>query len=245
MNDSEIYQYLIHLFCPLDYCHPSSTRVEINLNLPNGYDAQCANHSTGLLCGACQSGLSLSLGSLHCICCPSHWPVSLAAILAGILLVIFILLFNLIVSVGILNAIIFYANILEIRNSSNIPTSNFDVASLLVSLNLEASFDVCFFGGMDAFWKSLLQLCFPIYIFSLVILIILISEHSSKFSNLIGKRNPVATLATLIQLSYTHTQCNSSKSYLPLSFAVLHYPDGSQQMVWLTDTSVDYLRGKH
>ena len=204
----------------------------------------------GLLCGACQSGLSLSLGSLHCICCPSHWPVSLAAIviaaiLAGILLVIFLLLFNLTVAVGILNVIILYANILEIRNSSNILTSNFDVASLLVSFNLEASFDVCFFGGMDAFWKSLLQLCFPIYIFSLVILIILISEHSSKISNLIGKRNPVATLATLIQLSYTHTQCNSSKSYLPLSFVFLHYPDGSQQMVWLTDTSIDYLQGKH
>ena len=157
MNDSEIYQYLIHLFCPLDYCHPSSTRVEINLNLPNGYDAQCANHCTGLLCGACQSGLSLSLGSLHCICCPSHWPVSLACCyrhccyISQDTSVIFILLFNLTVSVGILNAIIFYASILEIRNSSNILTSNFDVASLLVSLNLEASFDVCFFGGMDAF----------------------------------------------------------------------------------------------
>ena len=119
---------------------------------------QSANHRTGLLCGACQSDLSLSLGSSHCICCPSHWPVSLAAIiiaaiLAGIILVIFVLLFNLTVAVGTLSAIIFYANIFGIRNSSNVLTSNFDVASLLVSLNLEASFDVCFFEGMDAFWK--------------------------------------------------------------------------------------------
>ena len=112
------------------------------------------------------------------------------------------LLLNLTVAVGTPNAIVFYVNILEIRNSSNILLSN--IASLLMSLNLEAGLEACFFEGMDAFWKSLLQLGFPVYIiFSLVILIILISEHSSKFSNLIDKRNPVATLAALILLLYT------------------------------------------
>ena len=109
-------------------------------------------------------------------------------------------------------------------------------------LKLESGFDVCFFQGMDAFWKSLLQLTFPVYIISLVIIIIIISEHSSKFSNFIGKRNPVATLATLILLSYTtllHTVITA------LSFAVLYYPDGSQRTVWLADASIDYLKGKH
>ena len=245
-HDPEIYQYLIHPYCPLDYCHPSSSRVEINLNLPNGSDAQCANGRTGLLCGTCQPGLSLSLGSSHCIRCPPHWPANLASIvtaslLAGILLVVFVLLLNLTVAVGTLNAVIFYANVLGVKNSSKILTSN--VASLLVSwLNLEAGFDACLFEGMDAFWKSLLQIAFPVYIISLVILIILISECSSKFSNFIGKRNPVATLATLILLSYTKLLNTVITS---LSFSVLNYPDGSQQTVWHADTSIDYLRGKH
>ena len=30
-----------------------------------------------------------------------------------------------------------------------------------------------------------------------------------------------------------------------LSFAVLHYPDGSQEMVWLPDGNVKYFQGKH
>ena len=247
-DDSEGYQYLKHPYCPLDYCHPSSSRVEINLNLPNGSDAQCANGRTGLLCGTCQPGLSLSLGSSHCIHCPPHWPVSLTAIiiatlLAGILLVVFIMLLNLTVAIGTLNAIVLYANILAIRNSTFLKFSNTNFAAVFISwLNLEVGIDACFFERMDAFWKTVLQLAFPTYIISLVIIVIIIGEHSSRFSNLIGKRNPVATLATLILLSYTKLLNTVITS---LSFAVLHYPDGSQRTVWLTDASVDYLRGKH
>ena len=247
-DDSEGYQYLIHPYCPLDYCHPSSARVEINLNLPNGHDAQCANGRTGLLCGTCQSGLSLSLGSSHCIRCPSHWSVyvvsiTLASLLAGILLVAFVLLLNLTVAVGTLNAIIFYANILAARHSLFLKFSTSSFATVFISwLNLEIGFNGCFFKGMDAFSKTALELAFPVYIISLVILIIVAGEYSNKFSSLIGKRNPVATLATLVLLSYTKLLNTVITS---LSFTVLHYPDGSHRTVWLADASVDYLRGKH
>ena len=97
--------------------------MEVILNLPNGSDAQCAHGRSGLLCETCQSGLSLSIGKSHCIPCPSHWPANLvaiviAALLAGILLVVFILVLNLTVAVGTLSAIIFYANVLAIQNST-------------------------------------------------------------------------------------------------------------------------------
>ena len=51
--------YVIYSHCPLDYCLPN---VAINLNMFNGPDdSQCAKNRSGLLCGACQSSLSLSL----------------------------------------------------------------------------------------------------------------------------------------------------------------------------------------
>ena len=31
--------YLIYPHCPMDYCHPPDTMIEINLNTPNGADA--------------------------------------------------------------------------------------------------------------------------------------------------------------------------------------------------------------
>ena len=247
-TNSSDYQYLIYPHCPLDYCHPASAGLAINLNIPNGSDAQCANGRSGLMCGECQPGLSLSLGSSRCIPCSSRWPANLAAIvvaafIAGILLVVLILVLNLTVAVGSLNGIIFYANVVAANSNVFFPFSRPNFATAFISwFNLEIGFDICFFDGLNSFWKTLLQLVFPTYIFLLVVIVIIFSEMSTKFSKLIAKRNPVATLATLVLISYAkflHTIIAS------LSFAVLHYPDGFRRVVWLPNASVNYLQGKH
>ena len=61
--------YLIHPYCPYDYCIPPDVVVEINLNNYNGADKQCANNRSGILCGTCYPFYSLSLGSSRCITC--------------------------------------------------------------------------------------------------------------------------------------------------------------------------------
>ena len=78
--------YLLYPNCPMDYCHPPGTKININLNIENGADAQCTLRHSGLLCGKCLPGLSLSLGSSHCIQCPTYWPVTFAAILIAAIL---------------------------------------------------------------------------------------------------------------------------------------------------------------
>ena len=197
---SDLHQYLIHPYCPFDYCHPPSSRVEINLNIPNGADAQCTNHRAGLLCGKCQHNFSLSLGSSHCLPCSTHWyavliAILIAALLAGVMLVALLLALNLTVATGTLNGIIFYANIVFANNSVFLPfTEPFNFITAFISwLNLEIGVDTCFFVGMDAYSKILLQLAFPSYVFFLVFMVIIVSKHSMWFSQLIGKRNPVAT----------------------------------------------------
>ena len=246
---SGVHQYLIHPYCPFDYCHPPSSRVEMNLNIPNGADAQCTNHRAGLLCGKCQLNFSLSLGSSHCLPCSTHWyailiAILIAAVLAGVMLVALLLALNLTVATGTVNGMIFYANIVYASNSVFLPfTEPFNFITAFISwLNLEIGFDTCFFVGMDAYSKTLLQLAFPGYVFFLVFMVIIISKHSMRFSQLIGKHNPVATLATLISLSYAKFLHITIAS---LSFAILKYPDGSQAYVWLVDASVGYLSGKH
>ena len=95
---------------------------------------------------------------------------------------------------------------------------------------------------MDTYWKMLLQLAFPVYVIFLVVMVILISEHSTRFACLIGRKNPVATLATLILLSYAKLVNTIITS---ISFSILNYPDGSHKIVWLPDGNVGYLSGKH
>ena len=131
--------------------------------------------------------------------------ILLAAIVAGILLVTALLALNMTVAVGLINGFIY----------------------------LDIGIDVCFFDGLDAYSKIWLQLAFPIYIISLVIIVITVSEYSPRFTGQIGKRDSIPNLATL-NLAIT-----------ALSFAVLDYPDGSRETVWLPDGNVPYFQGKH
>ena len=238
--------YLIYPNCPFDYC--SSLNTSIDLNQPSGADAQCAFKHSSLLCGSCQQNFSLSLGSSHCLPCPNHWAalliiISIIAILAGIAMVALLLVLNITIAVGTLNGLIFYANVVYANKSILFPFEGTNFITVFVSwLNLELGIDVCYFPGMDTYGKTWLQLTFPAYIILLVALVIIISSYSSKFSNLIGKKNPVATLATLILLSYAKLLEVCFKS---LSFGNLHYPDGSVRSVWLPDATVTYLSGKH
>ena len=247
-NDTDPPGFVIHPNCPYDYCQPQTVNVSINLSLPNGSDTQCTYNRTGILCGACQEHLSLSLGSSRCLSCPSHWPavfaaILLSAIITGILLVTALLALNVTVAVGLINGFIFYANIVAANSAVFFPSSETSFPTVFVAwLNLDLGIDVCFFDVLDTYSKTWLQLAFPVYIISLVIFVIIISERSPKFATLIGKKDPIATLATLILLSYAKLL---SITITALSFAVIRYPDGTQETVWLPDGNVKYLEGKH
>ena len=247
-DDNDTSGYLIYPHCPLNYCLPPSSKVEINLNIPNGDNVQCTDGRSGTLCGTCHSYLSLSLGSSRCIPCSDKWPLNLigiliATLLAGIALVAVLLVLNLTVAIGTFNGIIFYANIIAANKSSFLPFSAPNFITVFISwLNLELGFDTCFVPGMDAYWRTLLQVAFPTYVIFLVIMVIVISERSTRFARLLARKNPVATLATLVLLSYTKFLNTVIAS---LSFAILNYPDGSRHFAWLPDATIPYLKGKH
>ena len=187
-------------------------------------------------------GFSLSTDSSLCVHCPDNWQVQMigiviAAVIGGIILVVLIMVLNLTVAIGTINGVVFYANVVSIS------FYDFALLKLVISwLNLGSGFDVCFIHGLDAYWKTWLQFLFPSYVFLLVAMVIVMSKLSMKFSQLIGKRNPVATLDTLILLSYTkllHTVITT------FSFTTLQYPDGTDKTVWLPDARLEYLSGKH
>ena len=240
--------YLIYPYCPFDYCHLPEKQVSVNLNLPNGSDAQCTSHHSGILCGSCEAGHSVSLGSSRCLQCPSYWPGLLVLIitifiLSGVGLVVLLLVLNLTVAVGTLNAIIFYANVMAATKSTFFSPSEVSFSSVFISwLNFDIGIDTCFFDGMDTYIKTWLQLAFPTYIFFIVIIIIQLSYHFDAFGRLLGKKDPVATLATLILLSYTKLLQTIVTAF---SYATLDYPNSSREYVWLSDATVRYLTGKH
>ena len=247
-SNSSTSGYILHPHCPFDYCYTPSEQVSINLNLPNGSDAQCTHNRMGTLCGTCKPGLSVSLGSSKCVPCPTYWPGLLVIIIivfitSGIGLVAFLLALNLTVAIGTLNATIFYANIVAANKSVLFPSGSMSFASVFVSwLNFDIGFDVCFFDGMDTYIKTWLQLAFPAYIIVLVVVIIQLSYYFNAFGRLVGKKDPVATLATLILLSYTKLLQTIITAF---SSATLIYPDGSKKSLWLPDATIESFTSKH
>ena len=240
--------FIYYSFCPYDYCLPVGEPVSISFEILNGADTQCAFNRSGTLCGACQPILSLSLGSSLCLLCPSQWPlltvfITLGSLLAGIILIAILLMLNLTVAVGTLNGLIFYANIIAANKGTYLLFQKPNFCTVLIAwFNLEFGFDTCYFEGMDMYAKTWIHMAFPVYIILLVAFAIFVCEHSSSFARIIGKGNPVATLATLILLAFTRFLQTIITIF---SFAILQYPDNTKQIVWLPDASIQYLRGKH
>ena len=222
--------FLFHPFCPYDFCIPPNTPgVRIDLHLESGSDAQCAFNRVGLLCGKCKPGYSLSLSSSRCLQCHEiNWTwaflIIMVKLIGGAVLVATILILNLTVSVGTLNGLIFYANTLTVDTSLFLSFSNSKFLTVFIAwLNLDLGFDICYFKGIDAYSKAWISISFPMYVIMVLLLIILISKYSSRFGDFIGRWNPVATLATLLLLSYTKLL---RAIITALSFTIITYPTG-------------------
>ena len=81
---------------------------------------------------------------------------------------------------------------------------------------------------------------FPVYIWLLVGLIILVSHFSHRFANVLGN-NPVSVLATLVLLSYTKVFRTLIAVFYITYFEYPTYNKG----VWLYDANINYLIVKH
>lgn len=147
-----------------------------------------------------------------------------------------------------LNGLIFYANVFSANKGLYMPFQESNVHSVFIDwLNLDIGIDFCFIDGMDAYTKAWLQFAFPVYVILIVIAVIVASKYSPKFAKLIARRNPIATLATLILLSYAKllNTIITSLSVATLLYTPMDGGDSYVERVWLYDASVLYFRGKH
>ena len=229
----------VHPHCPFDNCVSHA----VNFSL-NNTDMQCAHNRSGLLCGACKDNYSLVLGISHCKRCTNyHLYLLISFAVMGVVLVFFLLICKLTVATGTLSGLVFYTNIVGINHNIFLPVESTDVFSVFIAwVNLDFGIDTCFYNGLDAYSNTWLQFVFPVYIWLLVGLMILVSHYSQSFANLLGN-NPVSVLATLILLSYAkilHTLI------IVVSFSNFEYPDSHhKRWVWVYDANIDYLVGKH
>ena len=228
-----------HKNCPFDYCNTTT----VYLNLTHS-DLQCTNGRSGTLCGECQSGLSLTLGSNKCESCSNKYlSLVVAFIVAGIALVVFLLACNLTVSVGSINGLLFYANMIKLNETALFPNGvSIPVLSQFIAwLNFDLGIQTCFFNGLDGYWKTWLQFVFPVYIWLLIGIIIIGSYYSGRLSRLCGN-NSVPVLSTLVLISYNKLLRTITNAMM---FATMKCEGDQQWSVWSFDGNIKYFHGKH
>ena len=245
-NESQSNGIIYNRFCPLNYCKSDNKTI----NIGDDPSKQCASNRAGILCGACMENFSLAIGSSRCIECPNSHDMALllAFAAAGVFLVFFILAINLTVTQGLINGLIFYANIVWAYKIILFPSGiqeNYWLVFLQVFvawLNLDFGIESCFFVGLDAYWKTWLQFLFPFYIWAIAGVIIVACRYSSRLTNLIGSR-AVPLLATLFLLSYMKLLRTTIDA---TSVAVIaHYPQNTSYVVWYLDGNLRYCQHPH
>ena len=235
--DNEYNCTIVDQECPFDYCDFSA--VNITLDEPND---QCSFNRIGRLCGGCEENYGVVFGSNKCKKCNSNVQISLflAFAFSGITLIVFLLILNLTVSVGTINGLIFYANIVKLYEPL-FPTKPIPFLSQFISwINLDLGIETCFYKGMNACEKTGLQFIFPFYLWFIIGLIILLARYFSKISKFVGN-NATPVLATLLLLSYTKLL---RTVILILSTSQISC-NGNSQFYWFVDANIAYSRSCH
>ena len=226
------------------YCSPNPVTFQLN-----DTDTQCVDNRGQRMCGSCRDGYSLLIGSNKCEQCHNNYLIigwiALFAVM-GVLLVVLLIALNLTVSLGTMNGLLFYANIVKLYEPVFSRKGAIPVLSQVISwINLDFGFEVCFYNGMDSYVKQWLQFAFPFYLWIIIFIIIQLCKRYGKISRLMGS-HAVPVLSTLFLLSYTKL-VRTIVVVLHKREVTLHCTNESVRSVslWYEDPSFEYAKGKH
>ena len=145
--------------------------------------------------------------------------------------------------------IIFYAQAIGILNinmlsSQQVIFSMYSSAHVFLSiLNLNLGFPLCFYNGMTELWKAGLSLLFPLYLLTIVVVLIIFCHFSLRISNRIADSS-IQVLVTVVHLSFISMFTAISNIVTPIN---IYTNDTSNPIlkVWYKDGTVEYGKGGH
>ena len=242
VDNGNIVGYTEH--CPPGYCLPNTT---INITQP---DIICRGNRMGWLCGQCKDGYSVVLGSTDCYKCSNTLHIVLAIILnilGGIVYVLVLFSLRLTIDLGTLGGFIFWLNIIwptvipssdiaiTIKNSTALQY----MVYLLTSVKYQWNIPACIVRYFNELGKTGILYIYPVYFWLIVIVIVLLSQCSTRIANLIVGSS-VQVLVTLMYISYSDLL---SISLIVLTPAHIHFNSNNntgELLVWFRDGSVLY-----
>ena len=251
----------ISTICPLMYCNnnPQYQFIKFTTNetvLTNNQATLnhplCLNNRTGILCGNCNNGYSTVFGSDDCKQCSNLWlTTGIIYVIAGPLLIYVLYKLRLTLTGGTINGVIFYvqaanAGLLDYMTTSPllkyhaINQLNIICRSILLFLNLNLGFPLCFYNGMNQLWKTGLGLIFPVYLLIIVAFIIIISRYSTWLSNRTAHLS-IQVLITVVHLSFSKLLATLIDVFTAANVQTVN----KDYQVWYKNGSIAYMGSQH
>ena len=243
--------------CPIGYCNlyygenwirvlKNNTFVLVSDVSLNDTRPLCMANRMGKLCGQCVNGTSVVFGSTECMKCSDYYWILTSAvyIISGPLVICILFALRLTLTTGTINGIIFYAQaancgILEFLTIYK-PASTFPIVFISL-LSLDLGYPMCFYNGMTELWKAYIQLLFPFYLLSILVVLIVLSHFSHRISNVIS-RSSVQVLVTIVHLSFSKLLFAIIDVF---SYTELYSNSTEKSIVWLWDASINYWSSDH
>ena len=225
--------------CPQGNCKDTTTSFDMT-----ELDSVCVYSKTGVLCGQCQTNLSVVFGITDCKRCSNIWLLTLIVYaISGVVIVTVLLTLHLTIAAGPLAGIILTCNIITVSTIDYLQGNEFFLYAMkiFVSLmNLNLGFPLCLYDGMTPTIKTGLQFIYPIYLWVLAFGFIILSRYSTRISNQTASSS-IQVLATLIHFSFSKLLITTIDI---LVFVPVKTEMNGTVTVWYGDGNIFYLRDK-
>ena len=238
------------VFCPINYCNFSCCETS------NGYyhlspirDNQCRSHRSGIACGSCKEGYTLSFDSVECLDlddCSTGQTILILALVLLYWIVIIAAVFSLMrfkVGIGYLYAITYYYSVVDLLLNKNwylssILNTTMNIISSTAKMIPRFLGEFCFIKNMSGIDQQFIHYIHPVAISIFLVIITVLARKSRRLSTFISK-GIIRVICYLLLLSYTSVATTSLLLMRPLIFH-----DVDKVYTYLSP-DIEYLHGRH
>ena len=234
--------------CPNSYCNFTCCEITNGIyHLSPIRINQCRSHRSGVACGNCEKGYTLSFDSAQCIGitkCTIGQTILVTILTLLYWISVMIALFTMMyfkVPIGSLYAIVYYYSILDILLSQEYLNGLYSVISIMSSLaKLTPQFlgQLCLVRNISGIDQQFIHYVHPIAVSMFLILISMIARRSHRISLFIS-RGIINFICFILLLSYTSIATTSLLLMRSLTFV-----DVDKVYTYLSP-DIEYFHGRH
>ena len=237
-------------FCPINYCNFTCCETS------NGYyqlspvrDNQCKSHRSGIACGSCEEGYTLSFDSIECLDlneCTTGQTILVLALVLLYWIIIIVAVFSLMyfkVEIGYLYAITYYYSVVDLLLNqnwylSNVLNTTITIISSTAKIIPQFLGKFYFITNMNGIDQQFIHYIHPVALSLFLVMITILARRSRRLASFISK-GIIHVICYLLLLSYTSVATTSLLLMRPLIF---HDID---KVYTYISPNIEYLHGRH